>query len=68
MREWLDHPVGEPLPRAVLGSVDEDALTPAFGVPLAQMAQFAQEVLTDDGVSDLSTQVEIAHDLAAAAS
>ena len=54
VREWLDHPVGGVLLRAALGGpdFDEDALAPAFGLPLHQLVplsggRFPQATLDD---------------------
>ncbi len=61
VKEWLAHPVGGALLRELLGGVSEDALAPAFGVSLTQMAQYSQGQITEETVRSLAQHVEAAH-------
>lgn len=62
VKEWLAHPVGGALLRELLRGISEEALAPALGVSLAQMAQYSQGRFTEDMVQSLAQRVQNAHD------
>lgn len=58
IRDWLDHPVGGELLRAMMGGASEEMLAPAMGMTLAQMAYYSQGQLPESVVDDLVAKVQ----------
>lgn len=60
IRDWLDHPVGGELLRAMMGGVDEDMLASAMGLTLKQVAYYSQGQIPDSVVDDLVAKARCA--------
>ncbi|WP_416416378.1 glycoside hydrolase family 3 N-terminal domain-containing protein [Paenarthrobacter aromaticivorans] len=60
IRDWLDHPVGGDLLRAMMGGVDEDMLASAMGMTLKQVAYYSQGQISDSVVDDLVAKAQYA--------
>jgi beta-glucosidase-like glycosyl hydrolase len=60
VRDWLDHPVGGELLRAMMGGASEEMLAPAMGLTLSQLAYYSQGQFPDSAVDDLVAKVKSA--------